>query len=315
MAENVLILGAGASAHYNFPLARALVQSACLRDWEGAVLSACGLDVSALERFVADLKRSGTTSIDQYIGYLRNTATINLGKALIAYLLAKKEDLGELTRPGHPYNWYEALASRLIGPALESFPEHNIAIVTFNYDRSLEQYLFDALTSRFNQQHDTNKIREAFLRLPIIHIYGQLGSLPELGVDSALARPYGPIATPEGMARAVNSMHLLPEIRKAKLIPNSGTTAARECISNATRTIAFLGFAYSQENLEALDLAKTRGSKRVCGTLFGIDGEQVDEVRERLGRLDVSLTAHWPYTVYQAVTLAPITLLGKHPKA
>jgi hypothetical protein len=147
VVQNVLVLGAGASKTYKFPLARRLVQTACEFNWTGEYqqLERCGLDAASCVAFVTRLRRSGTTSIDQYLEYEVDGDVVLLGKKIIAFLLAQHESVSALTHPGREGHWYELLTNCLIGRTLDTFPERDIAIVTFNYERSLDYYLWDCL--------------------------------------------------------------------------------------------------------------------------------------------------------------------------
>jgi hypothetical protein len=63
--------------------------------------------------------------------------------------------------------------------------------------------------------------------------------------------------------------------------------------------VTFLGFAYAQENLEALDLANTCTGKTVYGTIFEIgEDERHKELSARLRRFNVTLNEAWCFNVY-----------------
>jgi hypothetical protein len=221
MAHNVLVLGAGASSHYNFPVASALVDQAIR--WRGsqAVVDMYQPNTPLIEEFAGQLQRSGCTSIDQYVSSITREPLRQIGKQLIALLLSYQEVDSRLYErsAGH---WYERVANKLIVPGqLDRFPAYDIGVITFNYDRSFERYLLTALLTRFRDHHPPAAIIEAFRRLPLIHIYGSLGDLPELGTDDKPSRPYGPILDAAVLGQAVGSMQLLGEGRPDD--PKSGS--------------------------------------------------------------------------------------------
>jgi len=134
--------------------------------------------------------------------------------------------------------------------------------------------------------------------------------LPGFGKNpSEPQRPYEPIENQTQLLTAIEGMHILREIRDNPSL--GGRKAAKECLSAATGNVTFLGFAYAQENLEALDLAKTRGAKVTYGTVFDVgEDERIAELRERLARFDVALSENWRFDVYTALLTRPRTILG-----
>jgi hypothetical protein len=310
MATNVLILGAGASNHYGFPLAAGIVTRVS-GDADGlrARAQTFGLEPKVYERVVERLLNSGCTSVDQFAEYLDDAADIITAKALIAYHLGICEVRGALRSERAGGHWYRLLANQLIGPTLEGFPQRDIAVVTFNYDRSLEQYLLDCLTARFGERHSEADIRAALLRLPIIHIYGRMGYLPGFAKPDEPERAFERIETRVQMDAAIAGMHLLRELRGA---PGRGERdAARECLRDATGHVVFLGFAFAQENLEALDLVNTCAGKTVHGTIFDIgEDERHKELTLRLKKFGVELNEAWRFDVYTALLKWPITVFG-----
>jgi hypothetical protein len=312
IATNVLILGAGASKHYDFPLAAEIVQR--VRENVDALIpphmANLGIDINIYQRVVARLLASGCTSIDQFAEYLDDPSEIFIAKALVAYHLATFEMRSSFSTGMRPTgHWYELLANRLIGLRLDDFPLRDIAVITFNYERSLEYYLFGCLTSRFGQRHTESEIRSAFLRLPIIHIYGRMGHLPGFGKTGEPERSYARIQSRDQLLAATAGMHMLRELRGD---PSRGDSkAAQECLSSSSGNVIFLGFAFARENLEALDLVKTCAGKTVCGTIKDIEeDERHAELTERLKAFGIELNSNWRFDVYTALLRYPRTVVG-----
>ena len=63
------------------------------------------------------------------------------------------------------------------------FSEHALSIITFNYDRSLEEYLYRVLGALYNRDAE-----ELVQGLSIIHVHGDLGPLDW---ESQRGRKYG----------------------------------------------------------------------------------------------------------------------------
>src|ERR1041384_2040838 len=112
--ETVLILGAGASADYGYPLGRELMLNICDSLKKGFSplyknLVNCSFHSSDIERFATDLRECNLQSID---AFLENRSEFEkIGKAAIAGTLIPHEDVLRLSRTG----WYEYLHSLLIG--------------------------------------------------------------------------------------------------------------------------------------------------------------------------------------------------------
>jgi len=323
MGMNILVLGAGASAHYDFPLAYEIVQRV-RRGTDSMKARAADFRIHprSYDEFVDRLLKSGCTSIDQFADYLDKPDDIFLAKALIAYHLGIFENRASLSQKMGGGHWYELLANHLIGATLDTFPQRDIGIITFNYERSLEQYLIDCLTSRFEGRNSPEQIRAAFLRLPIIHIYGRTGYLPGFasgfgpgfsrgfGPGALTERPYEPVMDHTQLQAAIAEIHILRELRDD---PKRGEReAARKLLRDSNGVVSFLGFAYAQENLEALDLSNTCKARTVHGTIFEIgQDERHTQLKARLKTFGVELVDDWRFDVFEAVKTRPATIFGE----
>src|SRR5262249_53254614 len=85
-------------------------------------------------------------------------------------------------RGGGPTNlvsmrWYGHVLDRM-GSKPDDFRQNNLSVLTFNYDRSFEQFLFLALQDRYGigPTDAANLLDE----MPVVHLHGSLGSLPPL---------------------------------------------------------------------------------------------------------------------------------------
>jgi len=119
-----------------------MVQSLRLGNNGNIHLQAAGFRSGDIEDFRNSLERSGRSSVDAFLEH--RTEFLEVGKAAIAALLLpceKEESLFDLNRDSR---WYEYLFQKL-NAGFEDFANNRIAFITFNYDRSLEFYLFTAL--------------------------------------------------------------------------------------------------------------------------------------------------------------------------
>ncbi len=233
----VLILGAGSSTHCEYPLGMQLISNLCTRgrlskidvfpdDWQ---------KIDA-EMFLTRLSRSAYYSIDAFLETDREHSS--LGKYLIAQELKKHEDIDNLFPP-HNSGWYQYLFNSLLVDGKPNFSSNKLNIITFNYDRSLEAYLYTALQNRF--QISAGEAEDILKGLPIIHVHGILGEFPLV--------PY------RSQCDITELISISQEIRIIYEIPehdgdfcNDMFRKAHDMLLAAQR-IFFLGFGFHQDNI------------------------------------------------------------------
>ena len=168
----VLVLGAGASCPYGFPTAKQLKNCICeVFASRTPAIRLLGDNVAPAEKFLEFREafwKSGTASVDAFLK--GRPEFLDVGKFAIAYCLIPFESESNLfTPPGDSGDWYGYLSERL-NPSFDEFEHNKLSIVTFNYDRSLEHYLFTSLMNWHGRSVDD--CIEKFAKLPIIHVYG-----------------------------------------------------------------------------------------------------------------------------------------------
>ncbi len=266
--KTVLILGAGASVPYGYPTGADLVER---------VKAAAKSDVQSLDyvkRFISDLERYDPPNIDYFLhqlygdhaqtGDTPKEKMLELGRELIAEVILKseKENNGDFVakdKEGKKHNWYRSLRHDLLsGGALEGkmgengLPEalksslDNLNIITFNYDVSLEYYLYDTLS----QVLDEEGAQAVLEKLEILHVYGQIR-----GGDSPLAiAGYGNLKNNEQIYD--NAKEVAPHISvigENKSRDEKIKEKAKAMLKDA-ETLAFFGFGFDEENLKVLGL-------------------------------------------------------------
>ena len=104
-----------------------------------------------------------------------------LGKTIICYVIAKKEELSSNNYSSYEDgNWYSFLWKRKIDPHKLSDLEKNInkmSFVTWNYDRSLEQFLFGRCRKEWTLE-TAESIAEVVSQIEIVHLHGEIDLLP-----------------------------------------------------------------------------------------------------------------------------------------
>jgi hypothetical protein len=104
---------------------------------------AMNIEPSDVEYFRDAPKQSGVSSVDAFLEH--RPEFIKIGKTAIAEALIPFEDESKLLSSNS--DWYGYLLDKLDAP-LDQFHRNWLTILTFNYDRSLEWYMFKALQAR-----------------------------------------------------------------------------------------------------------------------------------------------------------------------
>jgi len=197
-------------------------------------------------------------SIDAFLE-LRPEYT-EIGKAAIACGLIPVEHDFRLNRNANRQSWYEYLFNKL-ATSLDAFSRNQLSILTFNYDRSLEQFLFRALKNSYGFSDD--KTAEYLKAIELIHLQGELGELPCL---TGRGRPYRPELSAEIVKIAISDIRVIHENTDS----DPAFARAHTLISSA-ETVAFLGFAYHPTNMARLRCRELfKAGQLYVGTGYGI---------------------------------------------
>lgn len=274
----VLILGAGASIDYGFPLGRILITNLCgslksERDPYVKFLVSCGFDFGLITAFRESLEFSGQPSIDAFLE--NRVEFLDVGKAAIACDLIPAESEARFGRDAKNYRWYEYLFARM-NATPEQFPKNKLGVITFNYDRSLEHFLF--LSLKHSYQLTDNDSADLLRYIPVIHVYGKLGDLPYLNTNGT-GRPYDPTLNAQTIKQCVQSMKIMYE--KADKEPDKREII--ELLTNA-EAICFLGFGYHPANIDKLHLSSITDieKKTILGSAYGLTSGEMEQIRKLL---------------------------------
>lgn len=286
----VLVLGAGASMPYGFPSGEGL-KFRVLSLLAGKTsafdeMVKLGWDQREVERFVQALRHAGRPSVDAFLEH--RPEFINVGKAAIAQALLPDEKTGILFTQGDG-KWYEYLYQRM-NSSFETFGENQLAVVTFNYDRSFEHYLHTALMNSYGKSDE--ECAEKLSTIRIIHVHGQLGYLPwqpQVGKE-ALSYDKRDDRRSEWWVSAIRyAAPLIKVVHQPDVESDPEFQKAKEVLQNAQR-IWFLGFGYDETNLRRLDLYGPKKVEiQIYGTTYGKTPKEVnrfaDNVTKRRDRL------------------------------
>lgn len=271
----VLILGAGASLSYGYPLGTGLtrhilspLQSVNFRDpsqrVEQSLRSSHRETIALLEMidatfedwraFVISFHRSSFQTIDQFIGARsENKKVAEIGKVLIAQKLLQCE--ADWVNGSHVFDdtlplkeqaernvdfWYKTILHHLPHP---NDINHNLSVVTFNYDLSLHHAIYEHATHAFGLSG--RAASDYVANIKIISVYGTVGRLKWQDPEG---RNYGEMPFPDQIVQAAQNIKTISEARELTTFEE-----AKAQIHNA-RFRFILGFGFHYDNCQRIGL-------------------------------------------------------------
>ncbi len=279
--KTVLILGAGASLPYGFPLADTLT-TLCGRETRVRTVlqpGYFGMRYTAnemIKEFQIKLMGSQSKSIDRLLEREDFRDWILIGKMLISSVIFKAESSSYGTILKNDMvkdNWYKELVNLLyLDVANETdFKENKLTIVTFNYDRSIDYFLSNTYLHTFNLPRNQNNLNKIFQIIPVIHIYGSLGDLyknesriPEYGNGSFEK------STLESMA---NNIKIWSENET-----NPAIETAKEAILRAENVFT-IGYGFHPQNNLRLGLNNLSNQNRIA-TVFNATTQEINRYKK-----------------------------------
>ncbi len=285
--RTVLVLGAGASQPYGLPLGSELKKE--ILDGipsEGndlfRRLQDLGNDSDEIASFHDNLLNSDQPSVDAFLEHWPEF--LNMGKQTMAACLIPKENKSQFAfRSKEGDSWYQYLVGKLNVTSPDKFMKNKLAIVTFNYDRSIEHYLFTTIKSRYDFQD--KECADLINEIPIIHVHGSLGNLPWQGYPFM---PYGRRSSTPHVADISDAAIKLAS-NQIKVVSEADKRAqefkkAFQVMDSATK-IFFLGFGYYELNLKRLRIKSITGypdyGEGVYGTSYGMGNSDLEIINRR----------------------------------
>ncbi|NQT79158.1 MAG: hypothetical protein HQ555_02035 [Candidatus Aminicenantes bacterium] len=250
----VLILGAGASMPYGFPSGEGLMQEIL----EGIRLNLgkelfrtllnFGFEPNDIDDFYTGLKHSRKFSVDEFLE--RQPDFMKIGKIAITLTLSTYEKKDELFEQKSDKDWYRYLWVKLSDTTFEEFDKNQLSIITFNYDRSIEHFLFTTMRALYNRsEQDCAKMLK---KIPIIHVHGRLGALPWQDENG---RSYQSSIALDEVGNISNQIKVMKEQDDS---PREFEEAHK--ILSFSQKICFLGFGYNPVNIRRLKIKEIIGS-------------------------------------------------------
>ena len=191
------------------------------------------VDKYHIEEFQKRFRLSGCYSVDAFVADNPNwTIAASL---MVACILLKCEQIDRLEG-----DWYQYLVNELTKRGRD-FPPDTFSVVTFNYDRSLEMYLYQAFTNRY--ELNPRQAWDMVNRIKIVHVYGSLGPLFDNDGNRQLG--YGIV----GPMRAASENIKLADVRAG----SARVSDIQAMLEQAAR-IVILGFGFDELNLKAVNI-------------------------------------------------------------
>jgi hypothetical protein len=284
----VLVLGVGASHPYGYPTGWELLKHARRYPVEAIAAQIKPRPSFEARALYEVLRATGDASIDAVLEEQEDIR--EAGKAFIARWLLNDERKARdaRQRPDPEGAWYRELFGAMRAGSLEEFRRNPLMIVTYNYDRSLDNFLVDALSAKY-RKHSREECANALDCIGPWHVHGQLGTLPERPAIGIAPVPYGGDAnalTDSNVAEAAAGIKIMDEAH-----PNNDVLMlARDAISKADRLV-FLGFGFNGTNVRRLRLHEClRNETAVFASAKGPARLQ-DDIRRALNSLTPQIGA------------------------
>lgn len=288
--NTTIILGAGSSCEYGFPLGLKLVQDIIDGASSKATTLAQGsplhpevrFEVDLQTRFADKLRLARPQSIDSFLS--EHPEFQKVGKKIIFEKILNYEANSTFRLFQEDY-CYTKILNAVRKSKIDDLQKVKLKIITFNYDRSLSHFLKVRLDASYLNPGE--KVSEFITNsLETVHVYGRIGALPweesqepkvHYGEDMNQSRVHG----------HVENLKLIGESRTE----DSSLRKAIDHILWADRII-FLGFGYLRENLEILDFLNISKGKQIFGTGFDLSDPEMVDVAKRIGRTPSHEAAH-----------------------
>ena len=149
----------------------------------------------------------------------------------------------------------------------------NVSFITFNYDRSLEEFLWRALQTYYDMA-ETQAAQLVGTHV-VHHAYGSVGRLPWQNGDGPEA-PYGEDVEPGVLLELSKRILTFSE-----QVERAHHAALIERLAEA-RTVVFLGFGFLEQNMQLLELQGMRTAERVYATALGFSKSDCEVIAERI---------------------------------
>ena len=274
------MLGAGASRPYGFPSGAELVEFIYTHTRSPGqqlvtLLGQCGFGYEQVTEFGRDLKLSGLPSIDSFLEHRKEFRDV--GKAAIGAVLLPLENESCFETSQYKANnspWYDYLV-RHAGDLRRIAEKDLLSILTFNYDRSMDYFLYLHFRKAYGMNEE--QASQYCSRISIIHLYGKLGELPHTDKEDGLA--YGSPVDRRSIEQVTGNIKVMFEGESATAAFEAGINQLQN-----SEVICFLGFGYHPPNVTRLQFPEIGRQKILVGSGFGITESERNPIRTHFGK-------------------------------
>lgn len=299
--RTLLVVGAGASAELGFPVGSALKEQIRVLtnisfngyNFDGDKQFCRLLETFARVRFEGvaqpivdacnhihkNVLLSG--SIDQFLSsHQADPVVVECAKLAIASEIAKAESLCHLNNNTFSRShcdfvylkdtWLPRLWARLQnGEPIQEWQKFfgTFRVITFNYDRCIEQFLSLALNGFCKVE--LNQATQSVEKLPIVHVYGSLGNLGRSGGEYCQFGADNNFI-PDAAKRILTFSETVQE--------NVVQQIAEYC--EWAERIVFLGFSFANVNMNLFP--KIEGRRKIIGSSYKMSRANADLAKARL---------------------------------
>jgi hypothetical protein len=287
------IVGAGASAEYNLPVGATLLER-------------IGKDVANKyvvrrlfpERFdaytefgqkLAKFIEAGVPSIDDALTWFSSEPEIiNLGKAFIVAEIINAENnsrlgnleptLSVINEPEIADTWIPHFLSMVMTGFKNEDAEkafEKVSIINFNYDRTIEHFLYVALQYNFGLSE--SRAKNIVNRLNMFRPYGMIGYLPWQH-ESRGAVGFGVIPDNAGVLSASKNILTFSEGITGVVQQQIQLTLEK------SRVTVFLGFGFHNQNMKILRVRNAEAWRRAYATVLGTLSENYTDMKHAIAQ-------------------------------
>lgn len=319
--ETVFIIGAGASVAYGYPTSQKLNELILIEGIsiiENFLTEKIGFEppdiiIDYTIEFINKFKKVyDVDSIDWFLEKLSQEQYLqNIGRLLIVHFILESEkrhlELSSSGKTGSSDNWYQYLYKTLTNfkdnnADPKQILENKISFITFNYDRSLEYFMYDKFLSGHDFQRHHTSAKELLREIKPLHVYGKVANI-YLNEDNETVGELG-------YGNYIPNYSLLDFLKKnIKLVMERkevDTETMKEKIKNASR-IYFLGFGFDDANLKILGIPEVLNKKQeILGTAFEKENGEIKLLRSKfLTKHNVKKTLFEPMTCLELLKNFP----------
>lgn len=169
------------------------------------------------------------------------------------------------------YEFFNMLVRNVPLTEVESIFD-NVSIITFNYDRCIEHFLYKSLKKWYSLNDD--RVVQLLNNLRILHPYGRVGGLP--WQESGPVVEYGD--------SSFDNVHIISDsiiTFSERISDEKYLFEIKECVANC-HTLVFLGSAFHENNMDILKSNSQTQINRIFGTAYGTSDYDVDLIRKSL---------------------------------